>query len=106
MLLGANSMKFKNLIAKKIFILVFFITMFVYAVKSTVYIWNFMSKESVLAEDYKILSNQLVEMNKEINNLEVKVNGLREDSVNQDVLELQAKKMLNMAKKGEIIIVK
>ena len=32
-----------------------------------------MSKESVLAEDYKILSNQLLEMNKEINILEVKV---------------------------------
>ena len=99
-------MKFKILIAKKIFILVFFITMFVYAVKNTAYIWDFMSKESVLAEQYKILSNQLLEMNKEINILEVKVNGLREDTVNQDLLELQAKKMLNMAKKGEVIIVK
>ena len=80
--------------------------MFVYAVKNTAYIWDFMSKESVLAEQYKILSNQLLEMNKEINILEVKVNGLREDTVNQDLLELQAKKMLNMAKKGEVIIVK
>ena len=85
-------------------ITIIFITMFVYSVKSISYIYNWSANLEEKQIEYSLLTEKKQQMDDEIEILKVKVYGLRDESINLEILEIQAKYILNLYKKSELII--
>jgi hypothetical protein len=89
---------------KKALLFVGFIMIFIYSINSFIYIVKWFRLKSDKEIEYAILQDKKEEMDKEIALLKIKVMGLREKTLNKETLEIQAKSILNMYKKDEVIL--
>ncbi|XWO13594.1 hypothetical protein HPDP_00292 [Candidatus Hepatincola sp. Pdp] len=85
--------------------IIILIALLVYSVKSILYIYHWFHKTNNLDIEYSILFEQNKQMSAEIQNLQLKVNGLTEPNINKELLETQAKIHLNLSKENEFVIV-
>jgi len=85
--------------------IIILIALLVYSVKSILYIYHWFYKTNNLDIEYSILFEQNKQMSAEIQNLQLKVNGLTEPNINKELLETQAKIHLNLSKENEFVIV-
>ncbi|MDR2008385.1 MAG: hypothetical protein LBQ34_05380 [Alphaproteobacteria bacterium] len=90
---------------KKILFVVMFIALFVYSLNSTFVIYNWLQKSTDTTEEYEILKLQNAKILEEISDLKFKTAGLKEETLNLDLLETQAKSALNFARAKEVIII-
>jgi sensor histidine kinase YesM len=89
---------------KTIFYVLIFCIFFVYSVKSISYLSSYSKQINDLLLTYSKINEQKINMEKEMLALKIKINGLKENSINYDILQTQIKINLNYSKKQEIII--
>ena len=90
----------------RIFINIFILLiLLIYCVKSITFIYGWFYETNNLNVEYSILSEQNKIMLSQIQNLQIKVDGLTEPKIDKEILETQAKKYLNLSKDTEFIIV-
>lgn len=95
----------KKFLLKYTLLTVLFITLSIYSFNSLKYIVGWYLSSSTLGEEINVLEAQEKDVDKQIKVYSKKVYGLREETLDKEVLETQAKSILNMINEDEIIIV-
>ncbi|MDR0484371.1 MAG: hypothetical protein LBH40_03765 [Alphaproteobacteria bacterium] len=90
---------------KRILFMFILLALFVYSINSVFVIYNWLQKSTDTNEEYEILKQQNTKILEEIELLKFKTAGLKEETLNKDILETQAKSALNVARAKEIIII-
>lgn len=90
---------------KKILFLLMFISLFVYSINSVFVIYDWLERSNDTNTEYEILQQQNDKILEEIKLLKFKTEGLKEETLNKDLLEDQAKSILDVARTKEIIII-
>lgn len=90
---------------KKVLFVVMFISLFVYSINSIFVIYDWLQQSNDTTAEYEILKQQNDQILEEIKLLKFKTEGLKEETLNKDLLETQAKSILDVAKTREIIII-
>ncbi|MCL2567276.1 MAG: hypothetical protein FWE18_04190 [Alphaproteobacteria bacterium] len=90
---------------KRLLLAAMFIALFIYSINATFVIYNWLQKSNDTLAEYEILKQQNAKIVEEISLLKFKTSGLKEETLNTDLLETQAKAALNFARAKEIIII-
>lgn len=89
---------------QKIFYITIIILMSIYSYKSIFYFNTYMQNNKRLHKEHDQLSNQKEKMTTEMQTLKVKIRGLKEDTLDKDILRSQAKLILNYIDQNELVI--
>ena len=84
--------------------IIIFCTMCVYSVNSINYIVKWFGIYNDVQNEYIRLINQQKEIRKNIDILEIKIKGLQPETINLDLLENQAKNILQLRRSNERVI--
>ncbi len=90
---------------KKVLFIVMLISLFIYSINSIFVIYDWLEKSNDTNVEFEILQQQNNKILEEIEILKFKTGGLKEDSLNKDLLETQVKSVIDVAKTKETIII-
>lgn len=96
---------FKNSLLSVLKITVF-VVLVIYSMVSIKYIFNWFNNYNNLQVNLQNLKQQQQDLQNNIQKLTIKVNGLKEESINLDILETQAKTILQLKHKQEKVFIK